>query len=87
MSESENKAAFIMFLSIPNFTQQTCKFTIKKIQSLETKLDVWNQSSSASTKYAENGDSFRNTAVSLQSGGKWRGGTPQLCLSKATFLI
>lgn len=34
-----------MFLSTPNFIQQIYKFTIKKIQSLETKLDIWNQSS------------------------------------------
>lgn len=39
-----------MFISTPSFTQQTCKFIIKKIQSLKTRLDVWNQSSSASTK-------------------------------------
>lgn len=76
-----------MFLSIPSFTQQTCKFTVKKIQSLETRLDIWNQSSSASTKYAENWSSFRNTAVSLHSGGNRGGETPQLWLSMATFLI
>ena len=42
----------------------------KKIQSLEFKLDIWNQSSSASVKYAGNQSSLGNTPRQSWIGGE-----------------
>lgn len=67
------KLLLFMVLCIPNFIQQTCKFIIKKIQSLESKLNIWNPSSSASMKYARNQSSLRNTIIQSSTGGAAEG--------------
>lgn len=77
MSESRNEAGFCyLFLCIPSFIQQTHTFIMKKIQSPESKLDIWNQSSSASTKYTGNQSSLGNMTGPSWIRGKVEGESP-----------
>ena len=80
-----------MFLYIASFIQQTEIYHEKKkkkqIQSLESKLDIWNQSSSASVKYTGNQSSLGNTPGQPWIGGETGEEAPQPCFFTATFLV
>lgn len=77
-----------MFLCIANFIQQTHKFIIKKKNPIpESKLDIWNQSSSASVKYTGNQSSLGNTPGQSWIRGKVEGGSPSTLFFHSYFSL
>ena len=76
-----------MFLYTASFIQQTEIYPEKKkkIQSLEFKLDIWNQSSSASVKYAGNQEFSWKHSTPVLDRGRVGGGSPSTLFFHSCF--